>query len=63
MAFAIKRRPPLNGSDFYPFFYPTFLLLQLNLNTNMKRILHLVQNLQLLVYSAIFMVTSTAICI
>ena len=46
MAFAIKRRnplPPFNGTDFRPFFYPTFFLLQLNLYLNlMKRILHLV---------------------
>ena len=41
MTFAIRpRRPPLNGTFGYPFFYPLFLL-QLNL-TFMKRILHLV---------------------
>ena len=40
MAFAIKRQAP-NGTNFHPFFYPTFFLLQLN-PTYMKRILHLV---------------------
>ena len=33
--------PPLNGTNFQTFFYPTFFLLQLN-PTYMKRILHLV---------------------
>ena len=32
-------RPPLNGTNFQTFFYPTFFLLQLN-PTYMKRILH-----------------------
>ena len=41
MAFAIKRRTHLNGTNFEPFFYPAFFLLQLNL-IYMKRILHLV---------------------
>ena len=42
MAFAIKRRPlpPLNGTNFHPFFTTLFFLLQLNL-THMKHILHL----------------------
>ena len=31
--------PPLNGTNFQTFFYPTFFLLQLN-PTYMKRILH-----------------------
>ena len=41
MVFAIRRRPPppLNGTNFQTFFYPTFFLLQLN-PTYMKRILH-----------------------
>ena len=42
MAFAIRRPtppPPLNGTNFQTFFYPTFFLLQLN-PTDMKRILH-----------------------
>ena len=41
MAFAIRRPtpPPLNGTNFQTFFYPTFFLLQLN-PTYMKRILH-----------------------
>ena len=39
MVFAIRRRPPLNGTNFQTFFYPTFFL-QLN-PTYMKRILHL----------------------
>ena len=41
MAFAIRgpTPPPLNGTNFQTFFYPTFFLLQLN-PTYMKRILH-----------------------
>ena len=43
MAFAIwgptPPPPPLNGTNFQTFFYPTFFLLQLN-PTYMKRILH-----------------------
>ena len=43
MAFAIRRptppSPPLNGTNFQTFFYPTFFLLQLN-PTYMKRILY-----------------------
>ena len=41
MAFAIRRPtpPPLKGTNFQTFFYPTFFLLQLN-PTYMKRILH-----------------------
>ena len=35
------RPPPLNGTNFQTFFYPTSFLLQLN-PTYMKRILHLV---------------------
>ena len=31
MVFAIRRKtPPLNGTNFQTFFYPTFFLLQLN---------------------------------
>ena len=42
MAFAIRgpTPPPLNGTNFQTFFYPTFFLLQLN-PTYMKRILHI----------------------
>ena len=42
MAFAIRGPtppPPLNGTNFQTFFYPTLFLLQLN-PTYMKRILH-----------------------
>ena len=42
MAFAIWSRtppPPMNGTNFQTFFYPTFCALQLN-PSYMKRILH-----------------------
>ena len=41
MVFSIRGPPPppLNGTNFQTFFYPTFFLLQLN-PTYMKRILH-----------------------
>ena len=71
------RSPPLNGTNFQTFFYPTFFLLQLN-PTYMKRILHfknitfkssnwfkidIHQQLKLLTanYLAMFKVTSTTI--
>ena len=43
--------PPLNGTNFQTFFYPTFFLLQLT-PTYMKRILHLVSVKNIVVKSS-----------